>query len=66
MAGHMGDERVTVQNLHVVRVDVDRNLILVKGSVPGANGGLVTTGQAIQRAAVNAAPGDGEREAEND
>ncbi|MCL1936669.1 MAG: 50S ribosomal protein L3 [Defluviitaleaceae bacterium] len=35
MAGHMGAEKVTVQNLEVVRVDVDKNLILIKGSVPG-------------------------------
>jgi large subunit ribosomal protein L3 len=41
MAGHMGAERVAVQNLEVVRVDVDRNLLLVKGAVPGARGGDV-------------------------
>ena len=41
MAGHMGDERVTVKKLRVVRVDPDRNLLLVKGSVPGAVHGLV-------------------------
>ena len=41
MAGHMGDERVTTQNLEVVRVDAERNLILVKGAVPGAAGGTV-------------------------
>ncbi len=41
MAGHMGDERVTIQNLEVVEVRPDENLILVKGAVPGANGGLV-------------------------
>lgn len=39
MAGHMGAERVTVQRLEVVRVDVERSLLLVKGAVPGANGG---------------------------
>ena len=38
MAGHMGAERVTVQGLEVVRIDGDKGLILVKGSVPGANG----------------------------
>ncbi|MAW56926.1 MAG: 50S ribosomal protein L3 [Litorivicinaceae bacterium] len=38
MAGHMGDDRVTVQGLEVVRIDGDKGLILVKGSVPGANG----------------------------
>jgi len=41
MAGHMGDERVTTQNLEVVRVDVERNLLLIKGAVPGATGGTV-------------------------
>jgi large subunit ribosomal protein L3 len=39
MAGHMGAVRRTVQNLEVVRVDADRNFILVKGAVPGAKGG---------------------------
>jgi large subunit ribosomal protein L3 len=39
--GHMGDEQVTQQGLKVARVDVDKNLVLVKGAVPGANGGLV-------------------------
>lgn len=41
MAGHMGDERVTMQNLEVVVVDAERNLLAVRGSVPGANGGIV-------------------------
>ena len=48
MAGHMGNERVTVQNLEVVRVDLDRNLLLVKGSVPGPNKGLVMIRKAIK------------------
>jgi len=38
MAGHMGDERVTVQTLEVVRVDAERNLLLIKGAIPGAPG----------------------------
>ena len=38
LPGHMGSERVTVQNLEVVRVDADRNLLLVKGAIPGAKG----------------------------
>ncbi len=42
MAGHMGDERVTTQNLEIVRVDTRRNLLLIKGAVPGAAGGQVT------------------------
>lgn len=41
MAGHMGNEKVTVRNLTVVRVDTERNLLLVKGAVPGANGGVL-------------------------
>ena len=41
MAGQMGDERVTTQNLEVVRVDEERNLLLIKGAVPGAAGGTV-------------------------
>jgi large subunit ribosomal protein L3 len=41
MAGRMGGERVTAQNLEVVVVDAERNLLAVKGSVPGAKGGLV-------------------------
>ena len=41
MSGHWGNERVTVQNLTVVKVDKDRNLILVKGAVPGPEGGTV-------------------------
>ena len=41
MAGHMGDERVTVKKLRVVRADVDKNLLLVKGSLPGARGSLI-------------------------
>jgi len=40
--GHMGHERVTVKRLEVVRVDPDRNLLLIKGAVPGPNGGLLT------------------------
>ncbi len=41
MAGHMGVEKVTTQNLEVVRVDAERNLLLIKGAVPGAAGGIV-------------------------
>ncbi len=48
MAGHMGQERVTTQNLKVVRVDAEKNLILIKGAVPGANGGLVTIRKAVK------------------
>jgi large subunit ribosomal protein L3 len=58
MAGRMGNERVTVQNLEVVRVDPERNLVLVRGSVPGVNGGLVLVRHAVkarERAAAAAA-----------
>ena len=41
MAGHLGDDRVTVKKLKVVRMDPERNLILVKGAVPGARNGLL-------------------------
>jgi len=41
MAGHMGDERQTTLNLQVVKVDTDRNLILIRGAIPGATGGHV-------------------------
>jgi large subunit ribosomal protein L3 len=48
MAGHMGDVRRTIQNLEVVRVDADRNLLLIKGSVPGARGGDVVVTPAVK------------------
>lgn len=48
MAGHMGAEQVTVQNLEVVRVDVERNLLLVKGAIPGAPGGDVIVRPAVK------------------
>lgn len=41
MAGHMGDERVTIKNLEVIRVDTENNLLAVRGSIPGAKDGLV-------------------------
>lgn len=47
--GHMGHARVTTLGLTVVRVDVDRNLILVRGSVPGPNNGLVTLRASVKR-----------------
>ena len=48
MAGQMGDERVTTQNLEVVRVDAERNLLLIKGAVPGAAGGAVMVRPAVK------------------
>ena len=50
MPGHMGDETVTVQNLKVVKIDMEKQVILVKGSVPGARGSLVTIKSAIKKA----------------
>jgi large subunit ribosomal protein L3 len=50
MAGHMGNERVTVRNLEVIQVDPDRNLLLLKGAAPGANGGLLTIRKVIRGA----------------
>ena len=48
MAGHMGDERVTTQNLEVVRIDSERNLLLIKGAVPGAKGGQISIRPAVK------------------
>ena len=48
MAGHMGNARRTVQNLEVVRVDVERNLLLIKGAVPGHSGGQVFVRPAVK------------------
>ena len=48
MAGHWGNERVTVQNLTVARVDAARNLLLIKGAVPGAKGGIVVIRTAVK------------------
>ena len=54
MTGHMGDETVTTQNLSVVRVDEARQLLLIKGAVPGARGGFVSVRPAVK---VQAAKG---------
>ena len=48
MSGHLGDETVTTQNLDVVRVDEARQLLLIKGAVPGSNGGFVTVRPAVK------------------
>lgn len=48
MAGRMGGEKITVQNLEIVKVDSDKNLILIKGAVPGAKGALVHLRDAIK------------------
>lgn len=49
MAGRLGNEKVTVQNLKVVRVDVENNLLLVKGAVPGAKNGYLTIKAALKK-----------------
>ena len=50
MAGHLGSEKVTIQNLDVVKVDAENNLIAVKGAVPGAKGGIVVITNAVKKA----------------
>jgi large subunit ribosomal protein L3 len=56
MAGHMGDERVTTQNLKIVKTDSERGLIMVRGSVPGANGGWILVRDAVKHAVPKEAP----------
>jgi len=51
MAGHLGAERVTTQNVKVVKTDVERGLIMVQGSVPGAKGGWIQIRDAVKKAA---------------
>ena len=48
MAGHHGSSRVTVLNLEVVQADVERNILLVKGAVPGPMGGLIMVRSAVK------------------
>lgn len=50
MPGHLGSEKVTVQNLEVVKVDAENNLIAVKGAIPGARGGYVVVTDAVKKA----------------
>ena len=50
LPGHMGSQIVTIQNLEVVRVDLDKNVILVKGSVPGAKGAILKIKDAVKAA----------------
>lgn len=56
MAGHLGDERVTTQNLEVVATDPVEGLLFIKGAVPGANGGFVLISDAVKKALPNGAP----------
>jgi large subunit ribosomal protein L3 len=59
MAGHLGDERVTTQNLVVVKTDVERGLVMIRGSVPGSKGGWVIVRDAVKKAANAEAPKPG-------
>jgi large subunit ribosomal protein L3 len=59
MAGHMGSERVTTQNLTVARVDAERGLVLVKGSVPGSKGSWIVVRDAVKMAVPDGAPRPG-------
>ena len=52
MPGHMGNARRTVQNLQVVRVMAEDNVLLLKGAVPGANGGILLIRSAIKKPAA--------------
>jgi large subunit ribosomal protein L3 len=56
MAGHMGTDTVTTQNLKVVRTDVERGLILVEGSVPGFAGGWIAVSDAVKKPAHKDTP----------
>ncbi|MBA5777911.1 50S ribosomal protein L3 [Stappia sp. F7233] len=59
MAGHMGAERVTTQNLKVARTDVERGLIMIEGSVPGAKGGWILIRDAVKKALPQGVPQPG-------
>jgi large subunit ribosomal protein L3 len=56
MAGHMGSERVTTQNLKVVQVDEERGLIMVRGAIPGSKGGYVTLKDAVKKKLPDGVP----------
>jgi large subunit ribosomal protein L3 len=55
MTGHMGDETVTTQNLDVIRIDEARQLLLIKGAIPGSKGGFVTVRPAVKAKAAKGA-----------
>ena len=56
MAGHMGAAKVTTQNLEVVKTDLDRGLIMIKGAVPGSKGGWVTVKDAVKKPMPDGVP----------
>ncbi|WP_188608629.1 50S ribosomal protein L3 [Chelatococcus reniformis] len=66
MPGHLGDERVTTQNLRVVQTDVERGLILVEGAVPGVAGGWIMVRDAVKRPLPKEAPLPGKFRARDD
>jgi large subunit ribosomal protein L3 len=66
MAGHYGDERITTQNLEIVRTDVERGLILIRGAVPGSKGGWVMLRDAVRRPLHKDAPKPGAFRKPND
>jgi large subunit ribosomal protein L3 len=53
MSGHMGNERITVKNLRIVKIDIERNLLWLKGAIPGAPNGLITIRKTGKTAKVN-------------
>jgi large subunit ribosomal protein L3 len=65
MAGHLGDERVTTQNLVVAKIDTVRGLIMIRGAVPGSTGGWVIVRDAVKKAAHKDVPKPGAFKAAN-
>jgi large subunit ribosomal protein L3 len=59
MAGHLGDERVTTQNLVVVKTDAERGLLMIRGAVPGSKGGWVIVRDAVKKKAPDGLPTPG-------
>ena len=59
MAGHMGDERITTQNLVIVKTDVGRGLLMIRGAVPGSKGGWVLVRDAVKKSLPKDAPKPG-------
>ena len=59
MAGHMGDDRITTQNLVVAKIDVARGLVMIRGAVPGSKGGWVVVRDAVKKALPKDAPKPG-------
>ncbi|MBU0456140.1 MAG: 50S ribosomal protein L3 [Pseudomonadota bacterium] len=58
MAGHLGSVVRTIQNLEIVKIDKERNLLLIKGAIPGAPGGYVIVRPAVKRASTSVTEGD--------